>query len=64
MENNIITSEQLQMILGINEGVIKALIRENGFPESVLRKNGRAVRFRVDALLNWFSSMESQICQY
>jgi predicted DNA-binding transcriptional regulator AlpA len=63
MENNVVTSEQLQMILGVNESTIKALIRENDFPESVIHKNGCAVHFNLGALLKWFAVMEVQICQ-
>jgi hypothetical protein len=64
MENNIITSEQLQMIMGVKQDAIKMLIKENSFPEAVFQINDRALQFRLDALLDWFSFMEGQICQY
>jgi predicted DNA-binding transcriptional regulator AlpA len=64
MEKNIITFEQLQIILGVKESTIKTLIKENDFPESVFCKNGRVIQFNLEALLNWFESMEAEICQY
>jgi predicted DNA-binding transcriptional regulator AlpA len=62
MENNVVTFQQLQMMLGVKENTVRALIKSNDFPESVLTKTGGTIHFRLDALLNWFESMEAQIC--
>jgi predicted DNA-binding transcriptional regulator AlpA len=63
MENNIITLEQLQIILGVKENTVMALIRENDLPQSVFLKKGRKILFHLDVLLNWFESTEARICQ-
>jgi predicted DNA-binding transcriptional regulator AlpA len=63
MENNIISSEQLQIILGVKAGTIKALIKENDFPQSVFLKKENKILFYLDALLDWFESTEARICQ-
>jgi predicted DNA-binding transcriptional regulator AlpA len=60
--DNLISLEQLQTILGVKESTIRALIKENDFPESVLRKNGRIIRFHRDSLLEWFKSLEVRVC--
>ena len=52
METNLITSEQLQIILGIRESTVKTLIRKKEFPESVIPKTGGAVYFDLTALLD------------
>jgi predicted DNA-binding transcriptional regulator AlpA len=62
MENNVVTFQQLQMILGVKESTVRALIKSNDFPESILKKTGSTIQFHIDALLNWFEAMEDQIC--